>query len=282
MSLKINYLLRSMNVKLLWILMLATAPLCAQPTESETGISKYAAENLADKINPSKGKRVVFMGDSVTELWKKIDSGFFTQNNYLNRGISGETTGQMLARFSDDVISLDPAVVIILGGTNDIAQNNGPVPLEDTYRNIVAMAELAKARKIKVVLCSVLPVKEFSWRPGLDPAAKIIRLNAMLKRYAKTNKMWYVDYHSAMVDKDMGLQKDLSVDGVHPNYNGYTIMKSLIEKAILKALKKEMIRRIFLFFCFQGSPSACSSGHHFACVQLSFLVLPFFCLSLCP
>lgn len=221
------------------LILLFALQLAAQPGEPDSGVSKYAAENFADKINPTKSDRVVFMGDSITELWKQLDSGFFTQNNYLNRGISGETTGQMLLRFREDVVELHPAVVVILGGTNDIAENHGYVPMEDTYRNLVAMAETAKLHKIRVVICSVLPVKDFAWHPGLEPAGKVIRLNAMLKRYAKVNKIPYVDYHAAMTDKQLGLPLKLSPDGVHPNLSGYLIMKPLVQKGIGKALKKK-------------------------------------------
>jgi lysophospholipase L1-like esterase len=226
-------------MKGLWILLFTSLQLAAQPTEPDSGVSKYAPENLAEQLKPVKGNRIVFLGDSITELWKILDPVFFTQNNYVNRGISGQTTGQMLQRFEEDVVQLKPAVVVILGGINDIAQNAGPVSLEDTYKNLIMMAEKAKAHKIRVVLCSVLPANEFTWHPGLEPAGKVIRLNAMLKHYAKTNKLVYVDYHAGMVDKDLGLQAKLSPDGVHPNAQGYKIMKPLLQKAIAKALKQK-------------------------------------------
>ena len=178
--------------------------------------------------------KAVFMGDSITDGWAAQDQDFFTSNNFLGRGISGQTTSHMLVRFRRDVIDHNPKYVVILAGTNDIAKNNGEISLENIVGNIVSMCELAKANKIKPVICSVLPVKQYKWRPEVtDCAERIIRLNSMLKEYAQKNKCMYVDYHSAMKDEDNGLPAKWSYDGVHLNGEGYDI----IENIILKALK---------------------------------------------
>lgn len=200
-------------------------------------INKYAADNEAIKSIADKNG-VVFMGNSITEGWKNADADFFSQNPYIDRGISGQTTPQMLVRFREDVIDLKPAVVVILAGINDIAQNTGYIKLEDTYGNIISMAELAKANNIKVVLSSVLPAYDFPWRPGMQPAEKVVKLNEMLKAYASKHNIVYVDYFSAMADERKGLPTNLSGDGVHPNLAGYKIMEPLVQRAIADAMKK--------------------------------------------
>ena len=189
---------------------------------------------------PSSGEhRIVFMGNSITEGWINNRPDFFTGKPYVNRGINGQTTPQMLVRFRPDVINLKPAVVVILAGTNDIAGNTGPSILEMIMDNLISMSELAKANKIKVVLSSVLPVFDYPWKPGLQPADKIIALNVMIKNYADKNGIVYLDYFSSMVDERKGLKKELSGDGVHPNVAGYKIMEPLAEEAIKKALSKK-------------------------------------------
>jgi len=202
-------------------------------------LEKYSAENAKlPAVSPGE-KRVVFMGNSITEYWKFWDRDFFIKNkSFIDRGISGQTTPQMLVRFRNDVIDLNPSVVVILAGTNDIAGNTGPITLENIFGNIVSMAELAKANNIKVILCAVLPVYEYKWSPGLEPAGKIMKLNAMLLSYAKKNNMEYVDYHTPMADERNGLKAEYSADGVHPNLKGYKIMDALVEKAIIKALNQ--------------------------------------------
>ncbi|MEO6254885.1 MAG: SGNH/GDSL hydrolase family protein [Ferruginibacter sp.] len=200
-------------------------------------LKKYAADNKKLKSPSKTEKRVVFMGDSITESWISFDSGFFSGKPYIDRGISGQTTSQMLIRFQQDVISLKPSVVVILAGINDIAENNGPISLEKVFENIIAMAQLAKKHKIKVVLSSVLPAYDFRWRPGLHPAEKVIKLNAMIRSYCTTNHIVYVDYYSNMVDERKGLNKKFTEDGVHPTLAGYKIMEPLVEKAIKAALK---------------------------------------------
>lgn len=187
---------------------------------------------------PAKGeKRVVFMGNSITIGWLRNCPEFFKDRPYINRGISGQTTPQMLIRFRQDVIDLQPKVVVILAGTNDIAGNTGPSTLEMIEDNLASMAQLAKANGIKVILCSVLPAFDYPWRPGMEPNVKIPELNKWIKVYAEKNKFIYLDYFSAMADDRNGLPADLSKDGVHPNKKGYEIMQPMVEKAIAKALK---------------------------------------------
>ncbi|MBV9849694.1 MAG: SGNH/GDSL hydrolase family protein, partial [Armatimonadetes bacterium] len=180
-------------------------------------LAHYQDQNA--KLGPPKPgeKRVVFMGDSITEFWGQRAPAFFTARPYINRGISGQTTPQMLVRFRPDVIALRPRVVVILGGTNDIAGNTGPETLGMIEDNLMSMADLARANGIQVVLASVLPAYEFPWKPGIQPADEIVALNAWMKGYAARNGLMYLDYYSAMVDGRGGLKADLTVDGVHPN-----------------------------------------------------------------
>lgn len=184
---------------------------------------------------PTPGEnRVVFMGDSITEGWHLDQS--FPGKPYINRGISGQTTPQMVLRFHQDVINLKPKVVVILAGINDIAGNTGPMALEDTENNLAAMAEIATANWIRVVLCSVLPAFDFPWSPGHHPAPQVVTLNEWIKSYAASHGYPYVDYYSAMKDDRGGLPATLSKDGVHPNEAGHTIMAPLVAAGIEKAL----------------------------------------------
>ena len=187
---------------------------------------------------PAAGeKRVVFMGDSITEGWHFSEpGGVFADKPYVNRGISGQTSPQMVLRFRQDVIELQPKVVVILAGTNDIAGNTGPMTLEQSEDNLATMADLATANGIKVVLCSVLPAYDFPWKQGLTPAPKVLALNAWMKAYAAEKGYVYVDYHSAMKDERDGLPPALSNDGVHPLPAGYVVMAPLVEAGIEKAL----------------------------------------------
>ena len=183
-------------------------------------------------------KRVVFMGDSITQGWKiEGPDGYFPGKPYVNRGISGQTTPQMLVRFRQDVIDLKPAAVVILAGINDIAGNTGPETLEEIEGNLASMAELAAAHHIRVVMCSVLPAYDFPWSPGKVPAPKVLALNAWMKGYAAEKGHVYVDYHAAMKDERDGLPATLSHDGVHPLPAGYAVMAPLVEAGIEKALK---------------------------------------------
>ena len=191
---------------------------------------RYAAQN--DSIISSNGKRIaaVLMGNSITDNWAKFDPEFFAENNFVGRGISGQVTAQMLSRFQADVIALRPKKVIIMAGTNDIAMNNGYISHEHILQNIQSMCELAKYNGIQPVLCSCLPAAAFKWRPNMTPANDIIRLNNIIKAYAKANKIKYVDYHSALVDEIGGLPKKYAADGVHPNIDAYKIMEAILLK----------------------------------------------------
>ena len=200
--------------------------------------SRFAEDNKRIGL-PSKGEnRVVYMGNSITIGWMQLSPEFFEGKPYVNRGISGQTTPQMLVRFRPDVINLKPAVVVILAGINDIAGNTGSSTLEMIENNLAGMAEMAKANGIKVILSSVLPAFDFPWRPDSEPAEKVVELNAWIKSYAQANNHIYLDYYSSMVDDRKGLKADYTYDGVHPNKAGYEVMQPLVEQAISKALKK--------------------------------------------
>ena len=202
-------------------------------------LNRFKAENSKLPMPGENENRVVFMGNSITEGWLGDSTSFFYTNSYINRGISGQTTPQMLVRFRSDVINLHPSVVVILAGINDIAGNTGPTTNEAILNNLMSMAELAKAHDIKVILCSVLPALNFPWNPGIKPSPRVIDLNASLKEYSIRTGLIYLDYFSAMVDHQNGLQEKLTYDGVHPNLNGYSVMQPLAEKAIQKALMQK-------------------------------------------
>lgn len=198
-------------------------------------LGRFKEADLAIPAPKANEKRVVFMGDSITDFWPLDQS--FPGKPYINRGISGQTTPQMVLRFHQDVIALKPKVVVLLAGTNDIAGNTGPMTLEETESNLAAMAEMASANHIRVVLCSVLPAYDYSWRPGLEPAPKIVAINKWIKAYAAKHHHVYVDYHTAMADARGGLPEKLSQDGVHPLPAGYAVMAPLAQAGIEKALK---------------------------------------------
>jgi acyl-CoA thioesterase I len=203
------------------------------------GMERYKAADAALPPPATDEKRVVFMGDSITDGWKiEGPDGSFPDKPYVNRGISGQTTPQMLVRFRQDVIDLKPSVVVILAGTNDLAGNTGPMTPEQTEENLASMADLATANGIQVVLCSILPAFDYPWSPGLEPAPKIATLNQWIKSYAAQKGYIYVDYYSAMKDDRGGLPPALSKDGVHPLPAGYAIMAPLVEAGIEQALKK--------------------------------------------
>jgi len=187
-------------------------------------------------VTASNGKSVVFMGNSITQFWSTQHPEFFDGKPYLNRGISGQTTSQMLSRFNNDVVKPKPTVVVIEGGTNDIAENGGPITLEKIAENISSMAQLAKTNGIQVVLSSVLPAYSFSWRPEIDPIEKIIALNELIKSYAEANGMIYADFYSALVSEDKGMIAQYTLDGVHPSKAGYEVMEPIVEEAIGKAI----------------------------------------------
>ena len=209
-------------------------------------LERYRNENLSVSPVDRNKQRVVFMGDSITDSWDSPNNGgFFPGKPYVNRGISGQTTPQMLIRFRRDVIELKPKVVVILAGTNDIAGNTGPMTIEAIADNLTTMAELARLHGIKVVFASLLPVSDYEVRDGNPiiqttrrPPEKIKILNGWLKRYAAKNKLTYLDYYSAMVDEKGFLKNELSNDGLHPNPAGYAVMNPLAEAAIASSLKR--------------------------------------------
>lgn len=201
-------------------------------------LGKYQEQNAKLAAPAADEDRVVFMGNSITEGWYNHHPEFFDKTPYVDRGISGQTTPQMVLRFQQDVVALQPKVVVILAGTNDIAGNTGPTTLEQIMDNMKSMVQLAKANNIKVVLCSVLPAFDYPWAPGKEPNVKIPKLNGMLEAYAEEADVIYLDYFAAMDDGNNGLPKELSKDGVHPTDAGYAIMEPLVEKAIKKALSE--------------------------------------------
>ena len=237
MKLKIFYKIFIMSV-----LLLSTTSLKAQDWQN---LGRFRTENAELGI-PAKGeKRVVFMGNSITQGWIKARPEFFTNRLYINRGISGQTTPQMLLRFRQDVIALQPKVVVILAGTNDIAGNTGFSTLEMIENNLASMAELAASNGIRVVLSSVLPVFDYPWKPGIQPATKIIALNHWIEKYCEINRFIYLDYFSAMVDDRKGMKAELTKDGVHANIDGYKVMEPLVEAAIQKAYKNKCVQSNF-------------------------------------
>ena len=210
----------------------------AQPPGDWAALTRYRAANDSLMLPKPDETRVVFIGDSITESWTRHFPEHFSSKSYIARGISGQTTPQILLRFRQDVVALKPKVVVILAGTNDIAGNTGPSSLKMIQDNIASMAEIARANGIRVVLSSVLPVYDYPWKRGLDPAPKIAALNAWLRTYAGQTSAVYLDYHSAMADQRGGLRAELSDDGVHPNAAGYRVMAPLAEKAIAEALRR--------------------------------------------
>ncbi|MDO7849991.1 GDSL-type esterase/lipase family protein [Hymenobacter convexus] len=204
-------------------------------------LQRYAAANQRLPAPGAGPARVVIIGNSITEGWVKQDSAFFAGKPYayIGRGISGQASGQTLVRFRPDVIDLKPAVVVILVGTNDVAENNGPYNPQTTLNNLMSMVELAQAHHIRVVLGSVAPSTEFWWRKGLNPAPKIIALNQRIKAYADQHNCVYYDMHSALTDEQHGLKKAYGEDGVHPNLAGYRVMEPLLNQAVAAALKRK-------------------------------------------
>ncbi len=202
-------------------------------------LGRYKEENVKIGLPSPNENRVVFMGNSITDSWIQTSPDFFKKNPYVDRGISGQTTPQMLVRFRADVIHLHPKVVVILAGTNDIAGNTGPSTLGMIEDNLASMSELAEANGIKVVLSSVLPAYDYPWKPGVHPAEKIVTLNKWIKKYAQKNGFVYLDYYPKLVDNRGGMKSEYSKDGVHPNLAGYQIMEPMAVKAIREALNKD-------------------------------------------
>lgn len=198
---------------------------------------KYAEQNKAVPA-PNKGeRRVVFLGNSIFEGWLRLRPEFFAGKPYFDRGISGQTTPQMLLRFYEDVLALKPDVLVLKAGINDIAQNSGPYNQQQTLNNIKAIAQLARFNKIKVILCSVLPANEFRWRPGLEPADKVIALNKAIREFAGQDDYYYLDLYTAVVDDKKGMKAAYADDGVHPTVEGYKVLEPLVEAAIANVRK---------------------------------------------
>ena len=231
----------------MFLLQIATAQQVADPCESPKRERRAMESQLRDwpnlaKYREANGKlgvpvegetRVVFLGDSITEAWDL--SVFFKGKPYVNRGISGQTTPQILLRFRQDVIALNPDTVVILAGTNDIAENTGPTSVGAIEDNLKSMVDLARKNGVRPILASVLPAATYPWRLEIRPIDKILALNQWMKEYAATEGIGYVDYYSAMVTDRHGLKAELSSDGVHPNEAGYTIMAPLLAEAIAKS-----------------------------------------------
>jgi lysophospholipase L1-like esterase len=237
---------------LFFLLLISTSSLFAQDSKKDSLNNKPKKENFADdwaaltkyqkenELLPPptrKEKRVVFLGSSIFEFWKQKDPEYFNGKPYLDRGISGQISPQLLIRFRQDVINLKPKVVIILAGSNDIAGNTGHVTNEKIMDNIKSMAELARLHHIKVVLCKYLPVYEYGWNKNVKPAEIIVALNELIVAYAKERNYTVLDYWTPLVDERKGQRAQLTVDGVHPNVAGYKIMEGVTEIAIKKALR---------------------------------------------
>lgn len=224
---------------LLVMLLFAGNSLLAQasPPGDWANLARYRTAN--DSVGPrAPGEdRVVFIGDSITDSWAPFFPTLFPGRHYIGRGISGQTTPQILLRFRQDVVALKPKAVVILAGVNDIAGNTGPSSLGMIEDNLASMNEIARANGIRVVLSSVLPARQFSWKKDVEPAPKIIELNAWIRRYAARVGAVYLDYHSVMADDRGGLKPALAKDSVHPNFAGYSTMAKLAEKAIQRALR---------------------------------------------
>lgn len=225
-------------VKILFITILGIMITDNIYSQDWANLNRFKSENENLTLPKPDENRVVFMGNSITQGWIEQCPEFFEGKPYVNRGISGQTTPQMVLRFRQDVVDLKPKVVVILAGTNDIAGNTGPSTLEMILDNLKSMTEIAKANGIKVILSSVLPAFDYPWKPGVNPNEKIPALNKMIKDYTDQNDVIYLDYFSAMTDERNGLPIELSEDGVHPNVDGYKIMEPLVEEAIEKALEK--------------------------------------------
>ena len=226
--------MKTITTIILFLGMLTTNSAIAQDWPN---LTKFRDDNAKVGLPAEGENRVVFMGNSITIGWINARPEFFEGKPYINRGISGQTTPQMLLRFRQDVIDLRPKVVVILAGTNDIAGNTGPSSLEMIADNIKSMAELAHANGMKVVISSTLPAYDYPWKPGMEPAPKIVSLNKMIKAYAEEYGHIYLDYFSALADSRNGLPLKYAKDGVHPTVEGYKVMEPLVETAIAEALE---------------------------------------------
>ncbi len=200
-------------------------------------LQRYAEANAQVDATFAIENRVVFMGNSITEGWVNTNATFFKENNFIGRGISGQTTPQMLLRFRQDVIDLKPVAVVILAGTNDIAGNTGPMTTEQIFDNIISMVELAEANGIVPIIASILPAAKYPWKPEVDSVGPILELNTMFKYYCEGKGLVYLDYFSAMANEAHGMKEGLADDGVHPTKEGYQIMEPMVIEAVKEALK---------------------------------------------
>lgn len=224
---------------ILFVLGVSVFHVQAQQTLSEyPNFDRYRDKNIELKNSEDTKNRVVFLGNSITDAWPDVRPDFFTKNNYIGRGIGGQTSPQLLLRFRKDVIELKPSIVIINIGTNDIAENTGKYLPQYTLDNIISMVDIAKANNIKVILSSVLPVGEYPWRKDIVNASQIVdSLNAAIRYYAVENEIPYADYNAKMRDANGALISDLGHDGVHPVEKGYQVMESVVQPIIRKLLK---------------------------------------------
>lgn len=231
-----------MNRKLILTAVLLAGMTCAATAQNKdwAKLGRYAESNKTVMAQPQEQRRAVLLGNSITDNWARMRPQFFTDNGYVGRGISGQTSYQFLVRFREDVINLHPLVVVINAGTNDVAENTGPYNEDRTLGNIISMAELARANGIKVILSSVLPAAGFGWNKAVtDAPAKIASLNRRIAAYAKEQGLGYVDYFSALVAEDgKSLRDDYGRDGVHPKDAGYEVMEPLVKQAIEDCLKR--------------------------------------------
>jgi lysophospholipase L1-like esterase len=212
-----------------------TPPPSEPPKDMWANLPKYQDANSHLAAPKAGENRVVFFGDSITEAWAG-NPNFFPGKGYIGRGISAQTTPQLLIRFRPDVINLHPAVVLVLAGTNDIAENMGPTSLQSIEDNLQSMAELAEANHIHPILCSILPAFDYGWHKGLNPPPKIAEVNKWMEDYCAKNHLVFCNYYPALVDSRPGFKAELSGDGVHPNSEGYALMEPIAEAAIKKAL----------------------------------------------
>jgi lysophospholipase L1-like esterase len=224
--------------KLFIAIMMAALAINVYAQKNWTDYRRYEKVNVTDKQLPQEQRKVVFMGNSITDNWYSMRKDFFKSNGYIGRGISGQTSHQMLVRFHEDVVNLHPKAVVINSGTNDIAENNHDYVEDRTYENIIAMVEIAQANKIKVILTTITPCERYSWHPELkDVIEKIKHLNDRLRAYAKTHKCLFVDYWTALANEKGAMKDGLSNDGCHPTMEGYAIMEPLVKAAIQKVVK---------------------------------------------
>lgn len=222
----------------LFVTLAAMTSLNVSGQEDWANFKRYESANKEALAQPASQRKVVFMGNSITDNWASRHPSFFTDNGYVGRGISGQTTYQMVLRFYDDVVALHPKAVVINAGTNDIAQNNHVYVEDRTFHNIVTMAQIAKQNGIKVILASITPCEQYGWRREVTGVIeKIKSLNARIRDYAKKNKCQYVDYWSALANERGAMRDGISEDGCHPNADGYAIMGPLVQEAIKKVVK---------------------------------------------